>query len=133
MPARGLVVLTLSGVNVNIAAHEIVPPSQQAAHSAIVVVPTSLKDIELRAAAIQIRPRPWDGYIWCTAKPDRVKKVVFHYQLGGEWKQVEDAEYPFELSIRVPAAGQDLRFRAELTGADGQTSTTPEATLAAPR
>ncbi|MCX7009630.1 MAG: hypothetical protein NTY53_20695, partial [Kiritimatiellaeota bacterium] len=133
VPARGCVVLTLSSVTVKIAAHEIVPPLQQAAQPALVVVPPPLKDIELRAAAIQIRPGPWDGYVWCTAKPDRVKKVVFHYQLGGEWKQVEDAEYPFELSIPVPAAGQDLRFRAELTGADGQTSATPEATLAAPR
>jgi hypothetical protein len=133
VPARGLVVLTLAGVNVKIAAHETAPPLEKTAPPAIVAVPTSLKDIEVRAAAVQIRPGPWDAYVWCTAKPDRVKKVVFHYQLGGAWKQVEDAEYPFELSIPVPDPAQDLRFRAEITGADGQTSSTPEATLAAPR
>ncbi len=133
VPARGLVVLTLSGVHVNIAAHTTVPPLERAAQPALVTVPTAVKDIEIRAAALQVRPGPWDAYVWCTAKPDRVKKVVFHYQLGGDWKQVEDVEYPFELSVPVAGAAQDLRFRVEITGADGQTHTTPEALLAAPR
>ena len=96
-------------------------------------MPTPLKDIEVRAAALQVRPGPWDAYVWCTAKPDRVKKVVFHYQLGGAWQQVEDAEYPFELSVPVPDAQQDFRFHTDLIGADGQAHTTPEAMLAAPR
>ena len=133
VPARGLVVLTLSGVQVNIAAHATVPPLAHAAQPALVVVPTPLKDIEVRAAALQVRPGPWDAYVWCTAKPDRVKKVVFHYQLGGAWQQVEDAEYPFELSVPVPDAQQDFRFHTDLIGADGQAHTTPEAMLAAPR
>jgi hypothetical protein len=89
-------------------------------------------DIEVRAAALQVRPGPWDAYLWCTAKPDRVKQVAFHYQLGGEGKKVVDEEYPFELSIPVADAAQPLRFRTEITGVNGQTMTTPEATLAAP-
>jgi hypothetical protein len=132
VPARGLVVLTLSGVNVNIVAHQLAP-APQIASAPVVVVPTSLKDVEVRAAAIQIRPGPWDGYAWCTAKPDRVKKVVFHYQLGGDWKQVEDAEYPFELSVPVADGAQPVRLRADIIGVNGQTTTTPEAALAAPQ
>lgn len=133
VPARGLVVLTLSGVHVTVAAHASVPPLQNAAQPAIVVVPAPLKGIEVRAAALQVRPGPWDAYVWCTAKPDRVRKVVFHYQLGGAWQHVEDAAYPFELSVPVPDATHDFRFRAEITGIDGQTSTTPETLLSAPR
>ena len=131
IPARGLAVLTLSGVNVNIAAHQLAPAP--AAPAPVLVVPSATPDIEVRAAAVQVRPGAWDAYLWCTAKPDRVKKVIFHYQLGGEWKKFEDTEYPFELSVPVADPAQPLRFRVEITGVNDQTSTTPEATLAAPR
>jgi hypothetical protein len=131
VPARGLVVLTLTGINVNIAAHQLAPAPKPAPQP-VLVVPGLTPDIEVRAAALQVRPGPWDAYLWCTAKPDRVKQVAFHYQLGGEGKKVVDEEYPFELSIPVADAAQPLRFRTEITGVNGQTMTTPEATLAAP-
>ncbi len=132
VPARGLVVLQLAGVNVHIAAHQLAP-APQAAPAPVLVVPSVMPEIEVRATAIQVRPGPWNAYLWCTAKPDQVKRVLFFYQLGGAWKKVEDGEYPFETSIPVTDADQPIRFRTEIIGVNGQTSTTPEATLAAAR
>ena len=131
--ARGLVVLNLTGVNIHIPAHQLAPDPQPGPQPGAITLSTGVKDVEVRAAAVQVRPGPWDAYVWCTAKPDLVKKVVFHYQLGGDWQQVEDAAYPFELSVPVPDVAQSFHFRAEITGTDGQTYTTTEATIGAPR
>jgi len=123
--ARQLVVLTLDGVNIKLPAHDASPAPKPGS----AVVTTTLKGVEVRAAAIQARPGPWDAYVWCTAMRKQARKITFHYQLGATWRQVEDAEYPFEITVPVADATKPFRFRVEGVGADGAPFTSPEAVI----
>jgi hypothetical protein len=156
--SRQLVVLTLDGVNIPLPAGagcgspiphpprplghqesetrtvdrsgEVGRPSPSALPTpGSVVVATTLKDVEVRAAAIQARPGPWDAYLWCTALPSQARKLTFYYQLDGPWREVDDAEYPFQLTVPIADAGTPVRFRVTGVAADGAPFTSPEATL----
>jgi hypothetical protein len=122
---RQLVVLTLDGVNIKLPARDASPaPSPGSA-----TVATTLKDVEVRAAALQVRPGAWDAFVWCTALPKQARQVTFHYQVHDRWQQVEDREYPFELSVPVADVKSRLQFRVTGVAADGTSFTSPAATL----
>lgn len=125
--ARKLAVLTFDGVNIKLPEQDKSPSPKHGS----TVVATTLKGVEVRAAAIQVRPGPWDAYVWCTAMPKQARKVTFHYKLDGEWQKTEDAEYPFELSVPVAGVAQALRFRVEGVAADGTAFTSAEAVIGA--
>ncbi|MBM3860918.1 MAG: hypothetical protein FJ395_14900 [Verrucomicrobia bacterium] len=123
--ARKLEVLTFDGVTLPLPSCD-VSPAPKPGHA---VVATTLKGVEARAAAIQAKPGAWDAYVWCTALPKQARKVTFHYQLDGQWRKTEDAEYPFETTVSVADATKPLRFRIEGTGSDGVTFSSPEAVI----
>ncbi len=125
VPARALTVLTFDRVNIPLPARDDSPSPRPGS----VTVATTLKGVEARGAAIQVKPGPWDAYLWCTALPKQARRVTFHYQLDGEWRKTEDAEYPFEITVPVSDATKPLRFRVEGVAADGSTFDSAETVL----
>ena len=130
VPARGLLVLALDGVRVDVPAHRVPPAAAAGAHPGYAVVKSDAGP-EGRAAAIQTAPGPWDAYVWCTASPKEARKVTLHFTTGGEWQTREDAEYPFEFSLPMADPAAALRFRLEGDAPDGRRFATPEAVVGA--
>jgi hypothetical protein len=133
VPAKGLVVLVLDGVKIDVPAHR--PSPEATRRTAPLVKLKAGPTLEARAAAIPAPPglTGWEAYLWCTAAPTEVGEVTFHYRTpGGPWQTTRDAEYPFELSFQIPDAETPLEFSVELKTTGGATVSTPRATLNAP-
>jgi hypothetical protein len=129
--ARGLAVWRLDGVKTSVATHQIHPAPTAGEHPGYVTVKSDQAGIEARGAALQVAPEQWHAYLWCTAAPDQASRVTFHYSTGGEWRQQEDAEYPFEFSVPVASAGTPCRFYLSGGTPAGVPFRTREATIGA--
>lgn len=79
------------------------------------------KDMRLRAAAIQIEPGPWDGFVWSNAASGSHKEITLHWQAGKQSGTIKDTDYPYEFSVPVPAGETRLMFRTSGVTADGNT------------
>lgn len=126
VPARGLVTVTLSGVKVEPPARPQLPAERK---SGAAIVALAADRIAARAAAIQVEPGNWNAYVWCNASPAQAKSATLHYQLDGQWRQLNKAEYPFEFLVPMADEKKALTLKIELRGADGKPIITPEATL----
>lgn len=123
--ARKFVVLTLEGVNIPLPPRDSSPSPRPGS----AVAATTLKDVELRGAAIQAKPGAWDAYLWCTALPRQIRKVTFHYQFDDKWQKFEKTEYPFEATVPVDSPAKPIHFKVEGLAADGTTFSSPQAVL----
>ncbi len=132
IPGRALAVLTFNGAHPQVSGHTLtaVANSSAAARTSL-TLKTELAVVELRAAAIQVRPEDWDAYVWLTAFPKQVRRATLHYRTGGDWKQMQVAEYPFEFSIPVANSATPCQFRVDMETPDGKKVTTPEVVLEA--
>jgi hypothetical protein len=143
VPARGFVVLALDGCRVAVPAAQRTPapaptagvPKPGPAPSYVVVRGQSgtSSGMEGRAAALQIRPGPWQAYIWSTALPEEAKRISLRCRIGsGDWQTTVAPSYPFEFSVPVADPAAVVRFELSGERADGRTFTLPEASVAAP-
>lgn len=130
LPPRGLTVLRLDGVNVDVPAHRQLPEPKPAQHPGYVSLKTDAS-VEVRAATIQIAPGAWDAYVWCTASPEQARKVTLHYTSGGQWQQLDAGEYPFEFSIPVGDPSAAFRFYVEGETPAGKKFKTEESIIGA--
>jgi hypothetical protein len=88
--------------------------------------------IEARGAALQVAPGSWNAFLWCTASPDQAKRVTLHYSTDGEWRQLEDGEYPFEFSLPIASEKTPCRFYVVGETPAGAEFRTVEVTIGAP-
>ena len=132
LPPRGMTVLRLDGVNLDVPSQCASPASKPGPHPGSLALKTDA-GIEIRAAALQGGPGPWEAYVWGTASPQQVAKLTLHYNTSGAWQQIVAREYPFEFSVPVPAAETAFRFFVDGQRADGQAFRTPESVLGATR
>lgn len=125
---RGLVVLAVDGLEIDVPAHRIYPqpkPSDQPGF----VKTTGEGGIEVRAAAIQIEPGPWQAYVWATAESHSLKEISLLWTIGTKTGTLKDLEYPYEFSVSVPAGETAFRFHTRGIKADGAKFSTAETTI----
>ncbi|HSU65942.1 MAG TPA: hypothetical protein VLJ39_03670 [Tepidisphaeraceae bacterium] len=127
LPARGLAVLTLDGVTLDIPAQRSAEARNAATSGAVV----ALKDpvAETRAAVIAVRAGPWDAYVWSAANPSQARAATLQYTIGEKSDAIEKKEYPFEFSIPVGDEKAEVRFHLDLVRPDGTLAPGAEATL----
>jgi hypothetical protein len=118
IPAKGLAVLVLEGVKVDLPAHRKSPEAPQPGMPRLTL--NAGGTTQVRAAAIPGVPgiAGWDAYVWCTATPTDAREVTFRYRVGdGAWQETRDAEYPFELSVPVEDRKSGFEFQVEVQSA----------------
>jgi hypothetical protein len=125
VPARGLVVLALDGLGIQVPSQREHPAAKPSAQPGQVTVPVD-KMMELRAVAIQVDPGPWDAYIWSTAGSGKLREITLTWKAGDKQGSVTDYDYPYEFSIPV-TVGDELRFTTRGVRSDGSTFETSEA------
>jgi hypothetical protein len=125
---RGLVVLAVDGLEIDVPAHRLEPAPAPAANPGFVKV-TGPNKTEVRAAAIQIEPGSWQAYVWSTAESRSLKEIKLRWQVGKQTGEITDTEYPYEFSVPVPAGETAFRFKTSGTTADGTPFTTAETTI----
>ena len=133
VPSRGLVVLRLDGVNVDVPVQHLAGESKAGPNPGAVTVKTEV-GVEVRAAALQGLPGSWDAFVWSTASPQQARKLTLHYTTGSDWQKVEPLqalEYPFEFSVPVRDPGAAFRFYIVGETPAGKEFTTKEAVIGA--
>lgn len=128
IPARGLTVLRLDNVDIQVPTHTRQPEPKASAAPGYLTLKTDA-GFEVRAAALQTAPGSWDAYVWCTASAHQARQATLHYQSDRGPQQQQVAQYPYEFSIPVSASSQTFRFHVEGETEDGKKFKTPEATL----
>jgi hypothetical protein len=136
LPPRGLAVLTVPGVKLDVPAQQPADPFHLPRADSLV----SLRDdVALtRAAMIRVLPGRSDAYVWSSATPHEARSATLHYAIGGAWKIAECPRYPFEFSI--PVEGPDtpggaspgksaFHFHLDLTRPDGTVVKGPDGVL----
>ena len=115
---RELVVLAVDGLRIDIPAHRVFrePGPAQKRGTAKVAVDG---DMEVRAAAIQIEPGPWDAYIWSTAGSRELRQISLNWIAGDQRGTLSEEDYPYEFSVPVPQGVTQLSFTTNGIKADG--------------
>lgn len=125
---RGLLVLRLDHAKIDVPAHHIYSRPTTGQYPGYLKMSTE-SGVNIYAVALQLAPGPWDAYVWCTAFPQQARSVRLHYQLGSEWQQLDNLEYPFEFSVQVKDGQTPFRFSVEGTTADGKVFRTAESVI----
>ncbi|NQU41885.1 hypothetical protein HQ520_01275, partial [bacterium] len=130
LPARDLAVLALDGTNIQIPTHHKMRPAVPGPYPSWQILANG-PEAEVRAAAIQVEPGPWDAYIWSTAWYDEAATVTLHYELNGALHQEIDNSYPFEFTIPVADTFAPLPFYMVRQTSGGGTYTSGLGTIGA--
>lgn len=125
---HGLAVLQIDNVNIDLPAHRAPGEPQPASHPGFLKLPIA-PGMELRAAAIQFQPGPWQAYIWSTAASGALKECRLIWHAGETSGELLDTDYPYEFSIPVQAGNPTLRFRMTGIRADGTAFRSEESAL----
>ncbi len=128
LPARGMVVLAVDGLDIEIAAHQDHPAPGQSEFPGFITIPVD-DEMEIRAAAIQVKPGSWDGYVWSTAGSRELKEIRLAWKAGDDRGEITDDHYPYEFSVPVPAGEPRLDFTVKGVRADGSPFETEEQTI----
>ena len=128
VPPRGMVVLQLDHVQIDVPAHRQWPVPKAGAHPGYLTLRAG-DSLTVGAAALQMAPGPWEAYVWCSAMPGQANAVSLHYNTGDGWHQVDAAGYPFEFSVPVREGQMTFRFFVQGTGPDGKAFSTPESVI----
>ena len=126
---RGFTVLQVDGLNIEVPGHRIYPPPASRQPRGFVKVVA--EDVEVRAAAIQREPGPWEAYVWCTAGSGTLKVISLAWSTGEQSGAVKDVEYPYEFSIPVPRGHTNFSFSLSGLKADGARFIIPETNIGA--
>lgn len=116
---RGLTVLEVSDLNIEVSAHKIHPQPKMP------VVPYSLvidcaDSTQIRATSIQIEPGPWQAYIYSTADSKTLKQITLSWETESEKGSVVDFDYPYEFSVPVKAGESNFSFSVEAVKKNGE-------------
>lgn len=125
---RGWTVLAVDGLSIDIPAHRVATPAEPATAQGSVGTGID-KDMELRAAAIQMEPGSWDAFVWSTAASGSIKEVTIDWQAGDLKGTIKDADYPYEFSVPVPAGTTRFTFTTHGIKADDTPFLTKPMTL----
>ena len=125
---RGWTVLAVDGLSIDIPAHRIPPPPKPSAEPGSITVEIE-KDMNLRAAAIQMEPGPWDAYVWSSAASGSLKEITLEWQAGKQTGTIKDLDYPYEFSVPIPAGETRFTFKVSGTKADGSFFDTQPASI----
>jgi hypothetical protein len=115
---RELVVLAVDGLSIEIPAHRKFREPGPAQKNGTATVEVD-RDMEVRAAAIQIEPGPWDAYIWSTAGSRELRQITLNWTAGDQRGTMRDEEYPYEFSVPIPAPVTQFSFTTNGIKADG--------------
>jgi hypothetical protein len=126
--ARELAVLTIDGLQIDVPAHRQYPEPAKAAQPDFITAKSS-NGVEVRAAAIQVEPGPWQAFVWSTAGTNDLKNVRLTWNAGAKSGTQEVGEYPFEFSVPLATGQTSCRFKVEGTKADGTPFSIAEQTL----
>jgi hypothetical protein len=126
---RGLKVLMVDGLRIDVPAHRTFPAPKPPK------IPGTLKadtgsGFDLRAAAIQIEPGPWDAYVWVTAGSRKLKEINLAWRAGDKSGTVRDTDYPYEFSVSVAAGNTEFRFSVKGVTSEGKPFSTEEKAIA---
>jgi hypothetical protein len=125
VPARGLVVLAVDGLSIKVPAHQKYPEPKSSPHPGWVAAQVD-DTMEVRAAAIQVEPGPWDAYVWSTAGSKKLREITLNWKTSERKGSLTDGDYPYEFSVPVLAAEAEFRFTIRGIRADGTTFETGE-------
>lgn len=125
LPARGLVAIAVDGLNIKAPSQQGHPAPKPSRRPGLVMAPVD-RAMEVRAAAIQIEPGPWDAYVWSTAGSKELREITLSWRTGGEEGSITDEDYPYEFSVPAPAGATEMRFTTSGIRADGTTFETDE-------
>jgi hypothetical protein len=124
---RGLVVLAIDGLEIEVPAHQQFAQPKPATEPGF--VKATGNGIEARAAAIQIEPGPWQAYIWSTADSGKLKEISLAWTAGDKTGTIKDVDYPYEFSVPVAAGQTAFKFKVSGVKADGSAFEIAEKTI----
>ena len=128
IPARGMMVLAIENLDIHVPAHQVYPEPAPSDHPGFIKVKCD-KSMEIRAAAIQIKPGPWQAYVWSTADSGSLQEINLTYTIGGKTGVIKDTDYPYEFSVPVPAGRTPFRFRIQGINREGNSFHTQESVI----
>ena len=123
-----MMVLAIENLDIHVPVHQVYPEPAPSDHPGFIKVECD-KRTEIRAAAIQIKPGPWQAYVWSTADSGSLKEISLTYTIGSKTGIIKDTDYPYEFSVPVPAGEPSFRFRTLGVKTDGSTFQTEEKTI----
>lgn len=115
---RGRALLAVDGLSTDSPAHRVPPPPKPSAEPGSITVEFE-KNLNLRAAAIQMVPGPWDVYASSTAASGSPKEISLEWRIGDQTGTIKDPDYPYGFSIPVPAGETRFTFRISGIKVDG--------------
>ena len=125
---RGLAVLEVTGLEIDIPAHRLHPEPKPSDHPGF-IKGASGDGGEVCAAALQIEPGPWDAYVWSTAPSGALREISLTWTVGEKTGTLRATEYPYEFSVPVPSGQRTFRFQVSGIKADGKPFTSGEQTI----
>ncbi len=132
LEARGMRVLEISGLNIEVATHKSYPTPNS--NDTISHLAFKCDDgTEVRAAAIQIIPGDWQAYIYSTAESKTLKKITLKWKTKNDAGTVVDTDYPYEFSVPVAAGTDQFSFTVHSVNVNGKTVRTPELSIGLPQ
>jgi hypothetical protein len=124
VPARGLSVLAVDGLNISIPAHR--KHAEPAAAQQPGIVSVDQDGMRFKGAAIQVEPGWWDAYIWSEAGYGAFKKLTLNWKHAGRTGSLTSTAYPYEFSVPVHDGQQELSFVIKGVTAKGSSFRTAE-------
>jgi hypothetical protein len=69
------------------------------------------------------------SYVWLEAIEKELKEARLHYRSGGQWKEIVDAQYPFEFSLPLEDSAASFEYWVEGVKPDGSRARSTPAEL----
>jgi hypothetical protein len=128
IPARAMTVMAIENLDIHVSAHQVYAEPTPSVHPGFIKV-NGDRSMEIRAAAIQIKPGPWQAYVWSTADSGSLKEISLTYTIGSKTGIIKDTDYPYEFSVPVPAGRKAFRFRIQGIKTDSNSFHTQDNTI----
>lgn len=123
LPVKGLMVLTLGDVKIDVPTQRVKPPAhvalpEQPAFKRVTVGDTKWQGI---ATVIDVPPFQWrDFYAYVNCGLEDLKSAVLRYRIGqGPEQRQEVKRFPFEFSVRIPDPANPIQWALEIQSPDG--------------
>ena len=128
---KGITVLKLTGLSINVPLHEFAqrPSSADDAQAFLHVKSDDPALGEIYADIISVEPSRRDAFVFSTATDKDIRRAVLRWTAGGASSAVECAEFPFEFSVPLSPAASRFEFTLETTDKDGKTHRSSPLTL----
>ncbi len=116
--ARGLTVLELAGLALDVSTHRRLPSPGLSEHSDQVAILIDERHT-VTAVALRAEPGPWQAYVWSSAATGTLRELVLEWRAGDISGELRTSDYPYEFSVPVPAGPTAFHFRVRGTRSDG--------------